>query len=184
MKWLEDELYEQWKQASAEERPAIQEKLAECVRDHLKKAVIKKYNMRDEDVIQNATMAAIEHIEDFEGRDAVFSTWSHQIAFNKAVDEIDRQRLERERFVSIEALRGDREGEHAAWDPPDPDRPLDLVTSIYYQRKLERLTARERRVWDLHQRGHSEKEIADIMGSSIDAADSRLRAARKKLQET
>jgi len=178
--WPEDELYEQWKHAGADERPAIKGKLAGYVRKHLQKAILAKYGIWDEDVIQNAAIAVIEHIEEFEGRDgAVFSTWSHQIALHKAVDEIDRRTRERERLVSMNALL---ENGEAGWDPPDP-LCLNPAARIDYERNLGRLTQAQRQVWDLDQEGHTEKEISERLGITVSAVDSRLRRARKELQK-
>jgi RNA polymerase sigma factor (sigma-70 family) len=182
--WPENPIYEQWRNASEDERPAIKEKLAEHLTEHFRKAALKKYGEINEDAVQKGVIAALENIGKFEGRNALFSTWSHRIGLNKMFDVMKERKRDREMFVSMETLRAtDDEEQEPPWDPPDPATLPDPVPKIDYERKRETLTVRERQVWDLHDEGYSEQDIADILRISIDAVESRLRRARKKLQK-
>ena len=64
-----------------------------------------------EEVIQEALLKILAHLDGFEGR-SQFSTWAHKIAVNIALSKLRRRRWT---DVSLEELTGDETGTAHPW---------------------------------------------------------------------
>ena len=77
--------------------------------------------------------------------------------------------------------------DYVPWPPlvESPPKPVvDFQPARYDSRPQQRsydLTARQKQVWGLHREGKSNKEIAELMGSSPNAVGKLLAQAREKL---
>jgi RNA polymerase sigma-70 factor (ECF subfamily) len=127
-----------------------------------------------EDVTQEAFVKAWQKRHDWQEGRAKFSTWLYRVIVNACIDQ----------------LRGPR-GENLE-DVPEPrDEGEDAVSSIHRQqvvlqldKALARLPAPQRAAITLsYHEGLSNKEIAEVMGTSLFAVESLLKRGRQRLRE-
>ncbi|WP_445682444.1 RNA polymerase sigma factor [Radicibacter daui] len=127
-----------------------------------------------EDVTQEAFVKAWQKRHDWQEGRAKFSTWLYRVIVNACIDQ----------------LRGPR-GENLD-DVPEPrDESEDAVSCIHRQqvvlqldKALSRLPAPQRAAITLsYHEGLSNKEIAEVMGTSLFAVESLLKRGRQRLRE-
>lgn len=127
-----------------------------------------------EDVTQEAFVKAWQKRHDWQEGRAKFSTWLYRVIVNACIDQ----------------LRGPR-GENLE-DVPEPrDEGEDAVSSIHRQqvvlqldKALAHLPAPQRAAITLsYHEGLSNKEIAEVMGTSLFAVESLLKRGRQRLRE-
>ncbi len=151
-----------------------------------------------EEVVQDAWLAALEHLEDFEGR-AALRTWLFHIVANKA-----RTRLTREgRSVPFSALGNpsdsdepavspDRFDQRGMWkDPPGPwseENPERLAQGSQTREAIERAVAdlpeAQRAVITLRDiEGLETGEICNLLGVTMSNQRVLLHRARSKVRQ-
>jgi RNA polymerase sigma-70 factor, ECF subfamily len=127
-----------------------------------------------EDVTQEAFVKAWQKRNDWQEGRAKFSTWLYRVIVNASIDQ----------------LRGPRS--ENLDDVPEPrDTAEDAVSSIHRQqvvlqldKALAKLPAPQRAALTLsYHEGLSNKEIADVMGTSLFAVESLLKRGRQRLRE-
>ncbi len=135
-----------------------------------------------EDVLQDAYLAAFQHLDDFAGRSLV-STWLVRIAINKALDRLRRS----SRLVGLD---GWPEEDLVAQSPPLPVRPDPEAQSS--ARELARLLAeaidvlpaRYRAVYMLREvEGLDTREAAACLDLPEATVKTRLHRARARLRD-
>jgi RNA polymerase sigma-70 factor (ECF subfamily) len=176
-------VYEQWRDADESQRPDLEAKLFEPITDHAEIVVWTKLGENNRDVIGDIVLGVMKGIRKFRG-DSQFSTWVHQIALNKVIDEIDRRSRERRMFADIPGLDADEEGDmRVRKEPPDLVEPPDLAARVDAERLIEPLREDERALLELKCKGYTDEQIATILRITLDAAESRWRRLRHKVRK-
>jgi RNA polymerase sigma-70 factor (ECF subfamily) len=125
------------------------------------------------DVLQDVWLTVFRRMKSLRSP-AAFKTWLYQIAHDKAVDLIRRQRRENELTESFAAAEPEVE-------MPGDDAAFDNAELVH--RALEELTLAHREVLTLRFIEDLEiAEIAEIVRCSIGTAKSRLHYAKKALK--
>ncbi len=139
--------------------------------------------LRDEDeieeVMQQAHVAAFEHLADFAGK-ARYSTWLTRIALNEALGRKRRGR----RLVSLDDP--DTEEPVSAYTPRPPspeDRASSRELAALLESAIEDLSEPHRLVIMLRDvEGLDTAEVATVLGVSEDVVKQRLHRAREMLR--
>lgn len=142
---------------------------------------------RDEalDASQEVFLKAFRKAGSFRPR-AKVSTWLYRIAVNHSLNRLRRRRIVR--MVSLGSMAPrDEEEEGAHWDPPgeepDPERVLEARRRWKVTRRaLEDLPESQRAVVVLARfEGLAYREIAEVLGITLGAVESRLVRAMRHL---
>ncbi len=127
-----------------------------------------------EDVAQEAFVRLLGKAPDWRPGEASLSTWLHRVVTNLC---IDRKRSLR-RFINDACARLETVPERGSLE-------ADVSRAKSVERALAKLKPRQRAAIVLaHYQGFSNPEIAQIMGSSVEAVESLLARARRSLRET
>ena len=128
-----------------------------------------------EDVTQQAFLEIYRSLPRFEGRSKV-STFVYRIAVNVALQHIRRKK--RWRWLSLGAT-----GDEAIRLPSgtsQEDRLSDRGALVVVYEAVEKLSAKKRAVWTLHElEGLEPKAIAEVLEVPVNTVRSRLIAARR-----
>lgn len=138
-----------------------------------------------EDLAQNVFVEVYKHIDSFRG-EAKLSTWIYQIAVNKSLDFV-RKKKRKKRFAFVLSLSGfgDEEKELQLPTPANPHTDLEQKERIHILNQAIALLPENQKVAITLSKyeGFSNKEIAEIMGTSFSAVDSLIHRAKNKLQK-
>lgn len=131
-----------------------------------------------EDLAQEAFLRIYRAAPRFEARTKV-STWIFRIAYNLALTEIGRRR--RRQDLSEAILRGSKEGRGGL--PADSGGDHELEEEV--AQALDRLPENQRAalLLRLHEE-HSYREIAEVLGTTVQSVESLLFRARRTLRES
>ena len=138
-----------------------------------------------EDIVQQSLQKAFVHLHKFEGK-SCFSTWLTRIAINEALMLLRRGRGLRE--VSIEDLSGNEETALGLQMPDSRPGPESAFLQgernrILYE-AMDKLTSGIRTAIELRDLGElSTKEVARVLGLSIEAVKGRVYQGRRKLHK-
>jgi RNA polymerase sigma-70 factor (ECF subfamily) len=178
--WPEDELYTPWLEANAAQRTGLERELCLRIKEHAEIVVWRELNENEPDLVQDIVMTVFQHLPDFR-REALFSTWMHKIAENKVHQEIRRRQRYRRRFVEEPNPNdGDNDEGREHWRV---ENPPDTVFEIDNGRLRNELTRNENILLDFKYEGMTDHEIANRFAITVDAAESRWRRLRTKLQK-
>lgn len=132
-----------------------------------------------EEAAQDAFIKAFEALRDFRG-DSAFSTWILSIASNHCLDRLRRRGRRRE--SSLDGLSQEDRDRLESWlVQADPEASLEASDLV--GRALGQLPEEYRAVLVLREmQGLSYREIALVLGSSLDSVKARLRRARAELE--
>jgi RNA polymerase sigma-70 factor (ECF subfamily) len=140
------------------------------------------------DLTQEIFIKVYEHLESFEHRSQVF-TWLYRIAVNHITNHLNKEK--RRRWLSLmewkisDVFREEEAG--AAFDPPAKELPADKKLEADERAKLvwsmvQTLPVKYRAPLVLfHYDGMSYREIADTLGLSLSAVETRIHRAKKQL---
>lgn len=135
------------------------------------------------DVLQETLLAASRGVQSFRG-DSAFSTWLYTIARSFCVKQHRRGK-----FAPSDAALVSDDGTHEAGAVADPAHTPEQVVSerelgSALQDAIGALPAPDREVLVLRDvEGLSAPEVADVLGTSVDAVKSRLHRARLFVRE-
>jgi RNA polymerase sigma-70 factor (ECF subfamily) len=169
-------------------RPTLSPDLGVRERQYVYSVAMKYLKDEDaaEDVTQDAMLLAHLHRDSFRG-DARFSTWLYRVAATAALMYL-RKRRRRAREVPM-PVRHDQERDDATpIDPRDGASPIDERVSAAEEialvdARLRAMGARYRDVfWLRIVGGHSESEIADLLGIELSTVKTRTHRARRALR--
>src|SRR6266849_4241957 len=137
-----------------------------------------------EDVVQQRFQKAFVHLHKFEGKSS-FSTWLTRIAINEALMLLRRGRILRE--VSIDDLSGNEEaplGLEMSDSRAGPENAfLQSERNRILSKALDELTPGIRAAIELRDLGElSIKEVARVLGLSVEAVKGRVFNGRRKLR--
>jgi RNA polymerase sigma-70 factor (ECF subfamily) len=138
-----------------------------------------------EDIVQQSLQKAFVHLHKFEGKSS-FSTWLTRIALNEALMFLRKGRLVQE--VSINDLSGNEETAPGIEIPDSRASPESAF--LHSERKrvlsaaMNKLTPGMRTAIELRDLGGlSTKEVARVLGLSIEAVKGRVYQGRRKLHQ-
>jgi RNA polymerase sigma-70 factor (ECF subfamily) len=137
-----------------------------------------------EDALQDATLRAFSHLEDFQGKSS-FSTWLTRIAINSALMMLRKKRGCYE--IPFDGI-DDSGDNYKCWEVKCPaENPESRLARKEREELLRgailRLPQTLREVVELRQaRGYSTREIAQALAISVPAVKSRLSRARVTLR--
>lgn len=136
-----------------------------------------------EDVLQEASMKALIHLNEFDGR-SKFSTWLTRIAINCALMMRRKSRYRIELSIDHEYESGAGMTFQVADQAPDPEHRMHLAErDIHLNRAVKRLSTTLRRPLEMQLKlDLSLTELADQLGISVPATKSRLLRAREKVR--
>jgi len=138
-----------------------------------------------EDLAQDVFVEVYNSINSFRG-DAKLSSWIYRIAVNKSLDFI-RKKKRKKRFAFVLSLAGfgDEEKELQIHAPANPHTDLEQMERTQILNKaIDSLPENQKVAITLSKyEGFSNKEIAEIMGTSISAVDSLIHRAKNNLQK-
>jgi RNA polymerase sigma-70 factor (ECF subfamily) len=167
--------------------PANFAELVEHHHDKIIMLIFRFVNDRDDahDLAQDVFISAYDKLNHFRG-EAQIATWLHRIAVNKALDFLRKRKRQQRREIFKQWTGQTNESEDIA-DLGRGDPLIDIVSeeqSKLLQWALEKLTTKQRTAIILHKyEGHSYKEIATIMGTSLSAVESLIHKGIKHLRE-
>jgi RNA polymerase sigma-70 factor (ECF subfamily) len=138
-----------------------------------------------EDIVQQSFQKAFVHLCKFEGKSS-FSTWLTRIAINEALMLLRRDRGRRE--VSIDDLSGNEEAPLGLQMPDSRAGPetafLQGERNRILSEAMNKLTPGIRTAIELKYLGElSTKEVARVLGLSIEAVKGRVYQGRRKLHK-
>ncbi len=126
-----------------------------------------------QDVTQEAFTSAFRNLEYYRG-DAAFGAWLKRIVINKALNSLQKRKLER--------IPDDED-----WDVSEPESPPDYTDSLTVERVKKGILALPdgyRSVLTLYLlEGYDHQEIAEILNISESTSKSQLNRAKAKLRE-
>lgn len=136
------------------------------------------------DAAQEIFLKVFRHAGDAEPRGR-FSTWLHRIALNHCFNRLRRRKIVR--FFSFERMGAAGGEERPPFEPPDgrPDAEAELLTRERWRRTrqaIDGLPENQRAVLLLSRfEGLSQREIAETLGITEGAVESRLVRAMRRL---
>ena len=136
-----------------------------------------------DDITQDVFVQAYQSISSFKG-DSKISTWLYRITVNRALDH-EKKKKRRKRLGFMGFLSGNREHEVEA--VPEFDHPGVLLekkeSAADLFNALKQLPDNQRIAFTLHKlEGQANREIAEIMGISLQAVESLMARAKRNLE--
>ena len=179
----ENELYAKWLEADAANRDDIEARLCAAVKRHGQAVLSKELGETPPDLVDKITIAVMTQLRKFR-RQCKFSTWVQEIAQRKAKEHI--RGLLRARKVFDEYMT-------VAEDHPDdflkpragtivPSVSPHLEGEIAVKEILESLPEEDGTVLRHKLNGLKSKEIAEAMGTTVEAVDSRVARLKPRLK--
>ena len=136
-----------------------------------------------DDLTQDVFVQAYQSISSFKG-DSKISTWLYRITVNRALDH-EKKKKRRKRLGFMGFLSGNRE--HEVETVPEFDHPGVLLekkeSAADLFNALKQLPDNQRIAFTLHKlEGQANREIAEIMGISLQAVESLMARAKRNLE--
>ncbi len=135
-----------------------------------------------EDVAQEVFVEVYHSIPKFRG-DSALSTWIYRIATTKSLDEI-KKRNRQKRITSFGELLGLDKITNWATGKETPDKILEEEEDVsLLMAALNKLPESQRIALTLSKvEGHSNTEVAEIMGTTLTAVDALIYRAKQNLK--
>ena len=129
-----------------------------------------------DDIAQDVFLRIWKNPRGFDRKKGRFSTWLHRVAANACIDQLRRK--------SPEPL-DDKMAETLVSAAPDPEEEaIRAGRARRVRAAIGKLPERQRLAITLaHDMGHTNIEIAQVMETSVEAVESLLGRARRKLKE-
>ncbi len=137
-----------------------------------------------EDLTQETALRLIGSLPGFRARSS-FATWVYQIAHNTCVDSYRRRSRAPVAAVRLESEEGELPlAEQLVAEGTDPEALLeDSIAECYVEQALRELPEEYARIATLRLLdGWSNDEIAEELGTSVDAVKGKLKRARARLR--
>ena len=171
----ENEVYQQWLNAPEEERPDIETKLANKVKRHAQAVVWQMLGEDRPDLVEDITAAVMVEIGQFR-HECKFSTWVQEIAQRKSLEE--RRKLGRERKVfdkNVEVVTDPHLEAEVDFGSAEvvPAVAPHSEEAIAFELFLAALPEEDAALLRYKREGLKSREIAERMGSTVEAVDSR-----------
>ncbi|MCA9704435.1 MAG: RNA polymerase sigma factor [Myxococcales bacterium] len=168
-------------------RGSTADRAVEELAAHLQRVVAKGTHGRLDaearaDVVQESIRRILERLSSFRG-DSAFTTWATGVALHVAFTELRRQHMRSSRAGVLEAI------ERLTWGEPSrtPPAPDELLSRSHLHGVLEaaiatKLTDRQRVAIVAELRGVPTAEIAEHLGTNINALYKLTHDARRRLR--
>ena len=143
------------------------------------------FNREDaEDLAQEVFLEVYRSLEKFR-EESRLSTWIYRIAVTRSLDHLRRMKRKK-RFTSLKRVIGVDDPAESI-PAPEHDNPADALADkeriTLLQNALDSLPDNQKTAFLLsRQDGFSNKEIADILDTTISAVESLIHRAKKNLQ--
>lgn len=138
-----------------------------------------------EDMAQEVFVEVYQSISGFKGNSKI-STWIFRIAVTKSLDAL-RKKKRKKRFAQIQSIFGQKEDNEQFLIPDcnDPGKELEnQERAAILQGAINSLSENQRIAITLNKcEGFSQKEVAEIMATSVSAVDALIQRAKKNLQK-
>lgn len=142
------------------------------------------------DLAQDIWVKVYQNLDTFQGKSAVF-TWIYRIALNHLLNHFKKEKRRRWReILNLDVVEGIKKGETEPYQPPDMNgvNPLDRLQQQDREkivwRMIRRLPEKQRApLVLLRYQEMSYRQIAQVLGVSVNAVESRLHRAKIKLQK-
>ena len=138
-----------------------------------------------EDITQEVFFTIYKNIKDFKFESKI-STWIYRIAVNRSLNHIRKRKLSRIfNKISLKEENEDKEAEiPAARDSSADFKVITEEKKNIISKALNGLPSNQRVAFTLYNiEGFTYEEIAEIMGCSISAVESRIHRAKMNLQK-
>ena len=138
-----------------------------------------------EDITQEVFFTIYKNIKDFKFESKI-STWIYRIAVNRSLNHIRKEKLSRIfNKISLKGENENREAEiPAARDSSADFKVITEEKKNIISKALNGLPSNQRVAFTLYNiEGFTYEEIAEIMGCSISAVESRIHRAKMNLQK-
>ncbi|MBI3648649.1 MAG: sigma-70 family RNA polymerase sigma factor [Actinobacteria bacterium] len=138
-----------------------------------------------EDAVQEIFLRMVSSLPRFQGKSA-FATWMYRLSHNTCIDAFRKGTRDKEHRLTT--VPKDEEGDpldRVAAKFGDPEAELDAtIQECYLGQALAGLPESYRDIVRLRLgEGRSNGEVAQLLGTTVDSVKSKLRRARKLLQE-
>lgn len=177
----ENELYAKWLESDPAERGDVEARLCAAIGRHVQAVLWKALDEAPPDLVQAVTAAVMTKIGKFR-RKSKFSTWVHAAAGRKAKEHIRgkvRARKVFDEYVAV--VESDRED---ALEPRvgevTPSVSPQLDGKIAVKEFLASLSGEDAALLRYKEEGLQSKKIAEAMGTTVDAVDSRWARLKPK----
>lgn len=186
----ENALYEKWRDASPEERPAIERTLLAVVSKHAQKVISLELAEDAPDLVANIAGDAIQQL--VRGRfrgECLFSTWTHEIARRKIREELRRRTRQRKVIddrTTVDALEEkDAEEDDGGYRPRQQIRQPNFDPPILLDQVLsdQMLSPNDRKLARLKLEGLASEEIGVKLRITHEAVDSRWRRLQTRIRK-
>jgi RNA polymerase sigma factor (sigma-70 family) len=186
----ENEVYRKWIEAPGGGFAGgeLETKLASRVARHARAVVWEKLKEDQPELVQDVASAVMTRLRDFRSdRGCKFSTWVHGIAKRKVYEEIRRRRRERKVFdktievvpesrIELDGESSNQLREVVPTTPPNSD-------AIVFGQFFATLPRKDAALLRYKYEGLTSKEIAEKMGTGIDAVDCRWARLKQKAKK-
>jgi RNA polymerase sigma factor (sigma-70 family) len=182
----ENELFTRWLKADPADRPDVEAKLFAAVKSHGRAILWKKLNeVPSPELVEAVGVAVMTQMHGFR-QECKFSTWVQEIAQRKAKEYIRgkvRRRKVFDEFVAVvEPDDGDdvlkpRVGEVIPTVSPQVEGEIAVKELLASLSKEDAALLRHK------EKGLKSKEIAEAMGTTVEAVDSRLARLKPRLKD-
>jgi RNA polymerase sigma-70 factor (ECF subfamily) len=178
-KQRQNELYEKWRNASNEEKPTVAEELFREVLKHARAVVWRRVPEASRDLPREIASAVIERLGEFrEGSE--FTTWVHRIALNMSNLELRARDKSKKRLLEYD---DDNFDESAMPEPRAAGMIAEVENQVFLHRMKKELSAKDYVVLECMIDQKNTPEIAEVLGDSRAATESRARRVRTKVQK-
>jgi RNA polymerase sigma factor (sigma-70 family) len=176
----ENQLYDRWRNAPQEEKPRWEQQLYQRVVTHARAVVVSMLGEDDRDLPYDIASEVVLQLQSFQQK-SKFSTYAHSIARNKVLQKKRDLARYRRTFVAYDDLK---QKKPRSADPCDPSDFCDPLPSIGPLIQLpDGLNQQERLLLKTMSQGGSVVDIAEGLGITISAAESRWRRLKNKLEK-
>lgn len=183
--WPENRLYKQWRQSDPADRVDVEAKLFAAVKRHAQAVLWEKLGEAPDELVDKTAEAAITQLAKFKQK-SKFSTWVQGIAQRKAKQYIRGKVRERKVFdeytVVVESDSEDaldrRDGEIT------PSVTSQVESEIALSQFRQSLPSEDATLLELKERGLESTEIAEAMGTTVEAVDSRWARLKRRVKKT
>lgn len=183
--WAENKLYAEWLESAPADRWAVEAKLYSAVKRHVQAVLWIQLNENPpDDLVGKATAAVMMALGRFRKK-SKFSTFVHEVADRTGKEYLRGKIRARKVFDEYtEVVESDREDalEHRAGEVTPSVSP-QVEGEIAVREFRQSLSKEDASLLQHKEEGLQSKEIAEKMGSTVEAVDSRLARLKPKVRK-
>jgi RNA polymerase sigma factor (sigma-70 family) len=177
----ENELYQQWRDTSDEQKRELEKRLYDAVSKHARAVIWQQLEEQNPDLAQSIAAAAIMRVPTFR-QESKFSTWMEGVARKQIKQELRRRTRSRKVFDEYSDVFEHVDDEKELTDPQASAAFLEREQRILLETLRKELSPKEYVLLECMRESMSTPEIAARLKIADDAVESRRRRLMKKLQ--